>query len=80
MTRHSITLKKTAIGEISATSIGTSALTALASIPGLEDPRVEKETEGQATVSYLWKGASKMETIQEHLAKYGLERADLQGH
>lgn len=74
MSRHSVTLVRTIRGNLSPGPIGTAGLTAISTISGVEDPRIENETEDQVEISYRWSGTEKFQTTQEHLAQYGLER------
>jgi hypothetical protein len=78
VSKHSITLKRDGIkGFLSNQSIGTDALNALVSIPGVENPEIVSESNEQVELTYSWVGDGKFWETNEHLAKFGLARADV---
>ena len=74
MSKHAITLARDGIGNISATRASTDALTALSSIPGVEDVEIVQELEEYVELSYNWTGNDKFWETDEHLARFGLRR------
>lgn len=76
MSRHSITLAREVIGHISSTSLGTAALNAVSSISGVENAKIEHESDEQVELSYTWTGAEKFWETGEHLSKFGLRRVE----
>lgn len=76
MSKHSIILARDGIGHISSTSIGTAALTALSSIPGVESPEIVRESDDQVELSYNWTRAEKFWETEEHLSRFGLRRIE----
>jgi hypothetical protein len=77
VSKHSIALKRDGItGFLSSQSIGTDALNALLSIPGVEDAEVVSELNEQVELTYSWGGDGKFWDANEHLAKFGLARLD----
>ncbi len=78
MTRHSIVLRREDVkGFLSDQSIGTDALNAMVSIPGVTNPEIVKESDEQVEVTYDWVGEEKFWRIDEHLLKFGLARVDV---
>jgi len=76
MTRHKIVLKRNALGIISNNTIGTDAFNAVSSIPNITDAHIESEDDIQVEISYIYTSNEKFWGTNEHLAKFGLERAD----
>ena len=74
MERNTVALKRTEFSSVAAGKIGAQALLALAQIPGVEDLRIENETDEKVDLSYVWTGQETFWTTQEHLAQFGLER------
>jgi hypothetical protein len=78
VSKHAITLKRDGIkGFLSSQSIGTDALNALLSIPGVEEVKVVSESNVQVELTYSWGGEGKFCEIDEHLARFGLARVDV---
>ena len=78
MSKHSITLKREGVqGFLSSQRIGTDALNALLSIPGVENPEIVSETTELVELTYNWVGEGQFLETSEHLLKFGLSRADL---
>ena len=77
MSRHSIVLIRAGVaGFLSDQSIGTDALNAMQSIPGVKDPRIVSESEKRVEITYDWGGKQKFWHTDEYLRKFGLESAD----
>ena len=76
MARHKIAVKRNAIGSLSSNSLGTDALNAISSIPNVTDAHIESEDDIQVEISYIYTSNEKFWGTNEHLAKFGLERAD----
>ena len=76
MPKHSITLVRDGIGNISPNRIGTDALKALSAIPGVEAVEITQESDEQAELSYNWTGTDKFWETNEHLSRFGLRRAE----
>lgn len=74
MTRNTVVLERSGLGHLATGAIGADGLAAISAIPGVEDARVERETEHQVEISYAWIGAARFWTTQEHLAQFGLQR------
>jgi hypothetical protein len=78
MSKHSITLKRDGIkGFFSNQSVGTDALNALLSIPGVENPEIISDSNDQVELTYSWIGDDKFWETDEQLAKFGLARVDV---
>ncbi len=78
MSKYSVTLKRDGIkGFLSSQRIGTDALNALLSIPGVEEPEIVNESNEQIELTYSWVGDGKFWETDEHLAKFGLARVDV---
>lgn len=78
MSKHSITLKREGVqGFLSSQSIGTDALNALLSVPGVENPEIVSESTELVKLTYDWIGEGRFWETSEHLLKFGLSRADL---
>lgn len=78
MSKHSVTLKRDGIkGFLSSQSIGTDALNALLSIPGVEEAEIVSGSNEQVELTYSWVGDGKFWETDEHLAKFGLARVDV---
>ncbi|MBU1396389.1 MAG: hypothetical protein KKE84_09655 [Gammaproteobacteria bacterium] len=78
MSKHSIILKRDGLkGFLSSQSIGTDALSALCSIPGVENPEIVSESNEQVELTYSWAGDGTFWNTNEHLAEFGLARADI---
>lgn len=74
MTTHTIRLRRTTIGELRTAQVGTDALNALASIPGVEDRVVIEESETEAVIQFQWSDeAEAFMRTSELLREYGLE-------
>lgn len=62
---------------LSSNTIGTDALNALLSIPGVSEPEVVEESEEHAVVSYTWvAGAVANLDTEAHFRAFGLRRAE----
>lgn len=73
MSKNSITLRRDGMrGFLSSQRIGTDAINALLSIPGVENPEIVSESNGQVTLTYSWVGTGKFWETEEYLAKFGL--------
>lgn len=78
MSEHSITLKRKGVqGFLSTQRIGTDALNALLSIPGVENPEIVSESNEQVELTYSWVGDGKFWETENHLLEFGLARADV---
>jgi len=78
VSKHSITLARDkAIGFLSSQSIGTDALNALLSIPGVQEAEVVSESNEQVELTYSWVGDGKFWETDERLAEFGLTRVDV---
>ncbi|MFC1891174.1 hypothetical protein ACFLZT_02160 [Thermodesulfobacteriota bacterium] len=79
MTKHSITLRRKDVnGFLSDQSIGTDALNAMKSIPGVNNPQIINESDEQVELMYNWIGDGKFWETGEYLMKFGLARADIE--
>lgn len=77
MSKHSIKLKRAGIqGFLAGNELMTDALTAVSTIPGVDDVWEESESADVATVGYTWIGIEQFMETTEHLIKFGLERVD----
>ena len=76
MTNHKITVKRSAIGNLSSASLGTDALNAISSIPNVTNVKIEVEGDVQIEISYTYTAKEKFWRIDEHLSKFGLVRVD----
>lgn len=75
MSKHSITLKRDQVtGFFSSQSVGTDALNALLSIPGVQNPEIVNESNEQVELTYFWVSEENFWETNEHLAKFGLTR------
>ena len=61
-------------GFMSDQSIGTDALNAMSTMPGVKNPEIVSESENQATISYDWIGKEPFMQADKHLLRYGLKR------
>ena len=78
MSKHSIILRREGIkGFLSSQRIGTDALNALLSIPGVENPEIISESDEQVELAYSWVGDGSFWETDEHLLEFGLARADV---
>jgi hypothetical protein len=78
VSKHSITLIRDGVkGFLSSQRIGTDALNALLSIPGVENPEIVSESDEQVELTYNWVGEGQFWETSEYLLKFGLSRADL---
>lgn len=78
MQRYSITLKRYGMrGFLSRHSIGTDAINALRSIPGVDEVEIACESAEQVELIYSWVGKNKFWETDERLEKFGLARIDL---
>lgn len=78
MSKHSITLRRKGVqGFLSSQRIGTDALNALLSIPGVENPEIISESTELVALTYNWVGVDQFLETSEYLLKFGLCRADL---
>jgi len=79
MPRHSIILKREGVeGFLSDQRIGTDALNAMQSIPGVENPEIITESDDQVGLTYDWTGDGPFWKTGEYLRKFGLARADIE--
>lgn len=79
MSKHSITLKRDGIkGFLSTQDLGTDALTALLAIPGVEEAEVVSESDDRVELIYSWVRDDKFRETDEHLAKFGLAKVDIE--
>lgn len=77
MSKHSITLKREGMrGFLSDQSVGTDALNALSSIPGIDDLEIVDETDERVILTYTWVGTSKFWKTDERLLQFGLSCVD----
>jgi len=76
MTRHKIHIGRTNGFWVSDNTLGTDALNALASIPGLTDMEVEHESDHEVEISYMWTGTEEFRCTGEHLERRGLRRLE----
>jgi len=77
MSKHSITLKRGGVqGFLSSQRIGTDALKALLSIPGVENPKIVSESSELVVLTYHWVGDGQFFETHEYLLKFGLSRAE----
>lgn len=77
MTIYTITLKREGIhGFFSTQGLGTDALNAMLSIPGVINPEIVKELETLVELTYEWNGHERFMHTGEHFHKFGLARAD----
>ena len=75
MSRYSITLRRDGMrGFLSDQRIGTDAINALLSIPGVENPEIVSDSSEQVTLTYCWVGDGRFSEAEEYLAKFGLAR------
>jgi len=73
VSKHSISLKRDGINCFSSTqSIGTDALNAMLSIPGVKDPEVVVEFSDKVELTYNWVGESEFLGTSSYLHKFGL--------
>jgi len=78
MTKHSIVLRREGVkGFLSDQSIGTDALNALQSIPGVSNPNIVDESDERVELTYDWVGEEKFWHTDEHLLKFGLACVDV---
>jgi len=78
MLTYSITLQRSgARGFLSSQSIGTDALNAMSSIPGVKNPKIIKESDEQVEIKYEWDGSDKFWETDTHLHQFGLERVNV---
>jgi hypothetical protein len=77
MSEHSIVIRRDdgVEGFCSTQSVGTDALNAMQSIPGVEDPQIVSETDEQAEITFEWVGDGQFWRTEEHLSRFGLKRA-----
>lgn len=75
MSKHSIKLKRVK-GSLSSQTIGTDALSALVSIPGVKNPEIISELDELVELTYTWEGEGKFLKIEEHLKEFYLTRSD----
>ncbi len=77
MSKHSISLKRDGInGFLSTQSVGTDALNAMLSIPGVRDPEILVESADQVEITYSWVGENEFLGTSEYLHKFGLTLLD----
>lgn len=77
MFKHSIILKCGGIkGILSGQRIGTVAINALNTIPGVEDLEIVSDSNEKVKLTYSWIGDDKFWKIDDKLAGFGLVRAD----
>lgn len=73
MSKHSISLKRDGINGFSSTqSVGTDALNAMLSIPGVRDPEIVVESSDKVELTYSWVGESEFLGTSAYLHKFGL--------
>jgi hypothetical protein len=79
MSKHSIILRRdnSIGGSISNQSVGTDALNAMQSIPGVTNPQIVSESDEQVELTYDWVGIGMFWETDEYLKKFGLARADI---
>jgi len=61
-------------GFLSGQSIGTDAINAMSTMPGVKNPVIVSESESQVTVSFDWVGSEPFMQADTHLLRYGLKR------
>ncbi len=76
MARHKIRIGRTTEFYVSNNSLGTDAWNAIAAIPGTIDLRIERESDDEVEISYVWTLSEKFSMTEEHFAKHGLRRLD----
>ncbi len=76
MTRHKIRIGRHTGFWVSNNTLGTDALNALASIPGVTDMAVEHESDDEVVISYMWSGTERFWTTGEHLQRCTLRRLE----
>lgn len=76
MSKHSVKVRRSIRGFLRTNRVGTDALGAIGSIPGVTDARLEDESDDSAIISYSWSGEEKFLDLAEHLDKFGLEAAE----
>jgi hypothetical protein len=79
MSKHSVILRRDngIEGFFSDQSVGTDALNAMQSIPGVENPEIIRESDEEVELTYDWVGDGKFWETGEYLKKFGLVRADI---
>jgi hypothetical protein len=78
MSKNTIVLRREGIqGVMSDQSIGTDALNAMSTIPGVANPEIVTESEDRVTLLYDWVGKEEFWETGRHLLKHGLARVDL---
>lgn len=78
MQTYHITLRRNGInGFLSSENICTDAINALTSIPGIKNLKILRESNEQVELTYSWHGDKKYWETAEHLADFGLARADV---
>jgi hypothetical protein len=71
-----INLRRIALN-MSANTIGTDALNAMSNILGVNNVQIISETNEEVSLTYSYSSDKKYWQINEHLAKFWLERSDL---
>ncbi len=73
MSTHQVSLKRTARGMNSSTSLGVDAVNGLNSIAGVSNVEILQETESVVTLVYEWDGRAKNLDADVLLAKFNVE-------
>lgn len=74
MAKHTIVLRREGmLAFMSDQSIGTDAINAMSTMPGVKNPMIVSESESQATVSFDWVGTVPFMQAGQHLLRYGLK-------
>ncbi len=74
MTKYTRVLRREGMqGFMSDQSIGTDAINAMSTMPGVKNPVIVSESESQVTVSFDWVGSEPFMQAGQHLLRYGLK-------
>jgi hypothetical protein len=74
--RLQIELKRSPEGQLKSVPLEQSGVAALSNIEGVSDVGVVNSSNEKITLSYTWSGTEMFNTTDEHLSKWGLQRAD----
>ena len=79
MTKHTIVLVRAGIhGFMSDQSIGTDAINAMSTMPGVKNPVIVSESESQVKVTFDLVGSEPFMQAGQHLLRYGLTWVNLE--
>lgn len=76
MSRYTINIERNKYGAVSPNTLGTDALSAIVSIPGTSDVRIEKELGEFVVISYDWTGLTDFDDTATVLAKHHCKRVE----